>query len=171
MKTAYVKIIILLIVIFILAGISVSSAAAALDFGWGTPVLLANKGKSVRESYVAWPIQISNNTRHRLTPQIDIVVVTDTGKQYSPVSGVQVKNQDSREMVSLADIKGNIFPSVTRRALAVFKDIDPKATVIHFYIGGLEDGENRVREKSSYLKVTYKRLHKGWKLEGTDVME
>lgn len=173
MKRIHMKIIVCLCTVFILTGVSVSSAAAYLDFGWGTPVLLTHKGKNLQETYVAWPIQISNNTNQRLVPQLDIVAVTDTGKQYSPASGLKVSPQeDSKEITSLADLRNNIFPAVTRRALAIFKDIDPKATVIHFYIGGLENGGNPAKENTKYLRITYKkRLRTGWELDSTDVME
>ena len=172
MKRFNMRIVALITTIFITAGISISSAAASLDFGWSTPVVLANKEKkNVRETYIAWPIQISNSTKQKLVPALDIVAVTNTGKQYSPIPELKVSHQEGREMLSLTELKGNIFPSVTRRAMAIFKNIDPKATIVHFYIGGL-DGRGRVdREDIKYLRVTYKRLRTGWELESTDVIE
>lgn len=142
------------------------SVAAALDFGWGTPVLLKEKPSKV---YLAWPIQISNNTDKRLIPYLDIVVVTNTGKQYSPLSTLKIPYGD---FLNIAALRSNLFPSATRRAIAVFENVDPMASVIHLYVGGLvQPTPAASKEDMAYLRITYKRSSTGWEWEETSVLK
>ena len=175
MKRLHIIIAIFISIAYFLMGLSVSSAAASLDFGWGTPVILTQKpSPATTKTYIAWPIQISNNTGYRLIPNLDIVAVTDTGKQYSPVPDMKIKTSNYSEMLTISDLKNNIFPMVTRRAVAVFSNIDPKANVIHFYIGGLKDTgirKAKTTEDMQYLQITYKRAKKGWTWDSTNVLE
>ena len=171
MKKPGMLIITLISIILAFTSVSFSSVAASFDFGWGAPIVFSKKQKSnVHETYMAWPIQISNSTRQRLIPNLDIVAVTNTGRQYSPIPELKADHSEGADMVSLSELKSNIFPEVTRRAIAIFKGVDPKATVINFYIGGLDE-ENSGRGEDKYLRITYKRYKTGWKLDSTNVLE
>lgn len=152
---------------------SVSTAAASLDFGWGAPIIFPAKNKQgeINKNYMAWPIQISNYSKHRLVPFLDIVAVTNTGKQYSPVRKKLVRDHESEEMLNISEIEDKIFPDVTRRSIILFSDIDPKASIIHFYVGGLKETEIVTTKDVKYLKITYKRSPDGWKWDGVNFLE
>ncbi|GEM_PF-6475319 len=144
-----------------------SSQAASLDFAWGPPLEINEKiEKKGEKPYLVWPIQITNRTGKRWLPRLDIVAVTDTGKQYSPTPTMKVST--SGEAASLATLENHLFPSVTRNAVAVFEKVDPEAKVIHFYVGGLVDIPER---KMKYLRITYKRSPSGWKWEESGALE
>lgn len=144
-----------------------SSWAASLDFGWGTPIKVKEKiAKKGHYHDLAWPIQISNGTGKRWLPRLDIVAVTDTGKQYAPTPTRKVTL--SEEMASLANLESHLFPSVTRKAVVVFEKIDSAAKVIHFYVGGLVDVPER---EMKYLRITYKRAPSGWTWEDAGALE
>lgn len=151
---------------FIALGID-SPRAASLDFGWGTPIEVKEKiAKKGHQHYLAWPIQISNRTGKRWIPRLDIVAVTDTGKQYTPTPTMKILLFE--EMASLANIESSLFPSVTRKAVVVFEKIDSEAKVIHFYVGGLIDVPER---EMKYLRITYRRSPSGWKWEDSGALE
>ncbi|TAK00893.1 MAG: hypothetical protein EPO39_15185 [Candidatus Manganitrophaceae bacterium] len=148
-----------------------STQAASLDFAWGTPMEITGKIESKIDRkgdkpYLIWPIQISNRTGKRWLPHLDVVAVTDTGKQYAPTPTLKVSA--SGEAASLANLESHLFPSVTRNAVVVFEKIDPEAKVIHFYVGGLIDIPER---KMKYLRITYKRSPSGWKWEDSGALE
>jgi hypothetical protein len=87
---------------------------------------------------------------------------------------MKIKTSTYGDMLTVSDLKSNIFPMVTRRAAAVFSNIDPKAKVIHFYIGGLKDTgirKAKTTEDMQYLQITYKRAKKGWIWDSTNVLE
>lgn len=141
-------------------------AASPFDFGWSSPIVVEKKSKGRLTTYLAWPIQLRNNTVRLLSPQLEIVAVTDTGRQYNPDPAIHVHRPPHRyPLVAMTDMGDGIFPSVTQNTVAVFQQIDPKASRIDFYVGGLVDldlvGEKR------YLKITYKRILSGWEWEGT----
>jgi hypothetical protein len=144
-----------------------SSQAASLDFGWGTPLEVTEKiGKKGHKHYLAWPIQITNRTGKRWLPRLDVVAVTDTGKQYAPTPTMRVNL--SEETASLAGMERHLFPSVTRKGVVVFEKIDLEAKVIHFYVGGLVDLPER---EMKYLRITYKRSPSGWTWEDSGALE
>ena len=144
-----------------------SSQAASLDFGWGKPIEITEKGERRGErQYLVWPIQITNRTGRRWLPHLDIVAVTDTGKQYAPTPGMRVSAPG--DIASLAGLGEHLFPSVTRKATVVFEKIDPEAKVIHFYVGGLIDKPER---EMKYLRITYRRSASGWKWEDSGALE
>jgi hypothetical protein len=147
------------------------SMAASVDFGWGTPIEMPEKTKRNEvKKYLAWPVQISNSTGKKLNQQIDIVAVTNTRKQYTPVSNLRVKIRNRGEIVPLSSMQGGIFPRVIRKTIVIFKEIDPKATAIDFYVGGLSEGaEEGLNQK--YFRITYKRSSSGWRWDGTSVLE
>lgn len=167
------KIILLLSIPIILIVVSFSTVAASLDFGWGVPIMFPAKSKQseIKKNYMAWPVQISNYSKRRLVPLLDIVAVTDTGKQYSPVRNKLVRDLESDEMVNISDIEDKIFPDVTRRSIILFSDIDPKANIIHFYVGGLREADLITTKDIKYLKITYKRSPAGWKWESINFLE
>ena len=140
---------------------------SSLDFGWGQPVEVKTRPQT---RYLVWPIQISNPGPGRLTPNLEIVAVTDTGKQYHPTETAKVSfPAGGGDVASVAALQTHIFPSVTRRAAVVFERFDPRANVVHFYVGGLtQAGSNR---SSPYLHVTYTRSGAGWTWRGTSVLE
>lgn len=151
---------------FILLGVD-SVQAASLDFGWGTPIEITEKiERKGEKQYLVWPIQISNRSGKRWLPRLDIVAVTDTGKQYAPTPTLKVSA--SGEAASLASLENHLFPSVTRHAMVVFERIDPKAKVIHLYVGGLVDIPDR---EMKYLRITYKRSLSGWEWEDSSALE
>ena len=142
-----------------------SLAASPLDFGWGSPILVEKKSKRDKTMVLAWPIQVRNNTARLLSPQLEIIAVTDTGRQYSPDPAIRVRHSHhSQPMIAITELRDGIFPSVTQNTVVVFQEIDPKTSRIDFYVGGLVDldlvGEKR------YLKITYKRILSGWEWEG-----
>lgn len=143
------------------------STARSLDFGWGTPIELNEKmDKKGQKHYLVWPIEICNRTAKRWLPQLDIVAVTDTGRQYAPAP--DLKEITSEDRMSLAGMHTQLFPSVIRKAIAVFEEIDSKAKVIHFYVGGLVDIPQR---EMKYLRITYKRSPSGWRWEESGALE
>lgn len=146
------------------------SAAAPLDFGWGTPFSVSEKTTAKdHKDYLAWPIHISNRTGKRSPVLLDVVAVTDTGRQYAPVSTLRI--QPPVEYQNITALQNMIFPMVTLRAVALFEDVDPKAGVIHFYIGGLLDSKIGEKEKMNYLRITYVRHTNGWVWDGSHVLE
>ncbi len=56
---------------------------------------------------------------------------------------------------NLGVLKNNIFPDVTQRAIAIFEDVDPQATLLHLYVGGLVEVSAHLREEIKYFRVTY----------------
>ena len=106
MKKSMTIFFLFLLITLIMVGGGGVSIAAALDFGWGTPVLLKQKSS---KSYLAWPIQISNNTDKRLIPYLDLVVVTDTGKQYSPLPTLKIPYGD---FLSIDALQSHLFGRV-----------------------------------------------------------
>ena len=141
--------------------------SAALDFGWGPPIEVKVHPK---DRYLVWPIQISNSGPVRMTPSLEIVAVTDTGKQYIPEETAEVHMPAAtEEIISVAALQAHIFPSATRRAAVVFERFDPRAKVVHFYVGGLTQGPTS--RSSPYLHVTYKRSGAGWTWQSTSVLE
>jgi hypothetical protein len=161
----------LLIATVFFAGGTASATASSLDFGWGQPV--AVKPRPGKSSFLVWPIQISNRTAKKLVPQLDLVAVTDTGKQYHSQATVKVSTaaSPSGETLSVAALQSTMFPSVTRQAFAVFENVDPHARVIHFYVGGLETPAAANPGQDVYLRVTYTRSKTGWVWSGTSVLE
>jgi hypothetical protein len=150
----------------ILLGVD-STWAASLDFGWGTPIEINDKvERKSPKQYLVWPIEISNRTPKRWVPHLDIVAVTDTGKQYAPTPAM--KETVSGDRTSLAGLDHQLFPAVIRKAIAVFEEIDSEAKVIHFYVGGLIDIPER---QMKYLRITYKRSPSGWKWEDSGALE
>lgn len=141
--------------------------ASSLDFGWGPPVEVKLRPQT---RYLVWPIQISNPGPRRITPNLEIVAVTDTGKQYFPAEAAKVSMPaGGGEVVSVAALQTNIFPSAIRRAAVVFDQFDPRARVVHLYVGGLTPtASNR---SSPYLHVTYTRAGAGWIWQSTSVLE
>ncbi|MBI3610166.1 MAG: hypothetical protein HY204_05635 [Nitrospirae bacterium] len=169
----YIKI--FLFSVFILSGAHGTIWAASLDFGWGRPIDLKQK-TDVNKSYLAWPIQITNSTGKRVVPNLDVVAVTNTGKQYAPLSTVKVDAPSPHgDFLSISALHSNIFPSATRSTIAVFENMDPKAGVIHFYVGGLvlpePSGDPPQAGSTTYLRITYKRSQTGWEWEGTSVLK
>ena len=169
MKNPYRNLFLLLSVILFLVTFQGSAVAAALDFGWGQPVVVKKKAKREEGgSYLAWPIQIGNNTHQRLVPHLDIVAVTDTRKQYhsNPVERVWVRDLDM-EVQSVSNLERDIFPMATRKAVVVFENVDPEAREIHFYVGGLVASASPEIEEMTYMKITYSRVHSGWEWKET----
>ena len=155
----------LLCTIFLTIGMDRPLSAAALDFGWGAPIHIRQTSKGKNEQInLAWLIQVSNNTNQRLVPRLDIVAVTDTGRQYTPASSPGVNIPVPHEEVgNITGLASGVFPNATRRAVAVFQDIDPKASMIHFYVGGLVRPNSGSTRQVTYLRITYKRVLSGWK--------
>ena len=157
-----------------LTGVSVSAPAPSfsqsLDFGWGPPIYRKAQIDE-KKGYLAWPIQISNYTGKKLLPLLDIVAVTDTGRQYAPNSKI-LASMAPGDMLSLSGLHTSIFPQATRRSMVVFEDFDPKINRIHFYIGGLTQASGKVgSEHQKYLQITYTRAGGVWKWEKTGVLE
>jgi len=141
--------------------------ASSLDFGWGPPVEVRSRSQT---RYLVWPIQISNPGPGKLTPTLEIVAVTDTGKQYAAQQAATVSVPVSAgQVVSMAALQTAIFPSATRRAAVVFEQFDPHARVVHLYVGGLTQAA--LSRSSPYLHVTYVRSGSGWTWKGTSVLE
>ena len=145
-------------------GPSSLSLAADLDFGWGSPIQLSEKPNSDQDqTYLAWPIQVRNSTQKRLAPHLEIVAVTDTGRQYTPNSRTTVRGPiRSVQVVNFSDFKSGIFPSVTRQTVVLFENVDPMASTIDFYVGGLVGTHPTGEKKRTYLRITYRRVLSGW---------
>ena len=169
MRNPFKNLLLFLSAILFLVTFQGSAVAAALDFGWGQPVVV--KKKALRKdggSYLAWPIQIGNNTHQRIVPHLDIVAVTDTRKQYhsDPAERVWVRDLD-KEVLTVSNLEKDIFPMATRKAVVVFDNVDPKASEIHFYVGGLVASASPEIEEMTYMKITYRRVHSGWEWKET----
>lgn len=155
----------------ILPGIPGRSFASTLDFGWASPFVMTQRSKNGNIN-MAWPIQIINDTRRRLIPSLEIVAVMDNGRQYYPTPQIRAKGGgSSEECVSLSSLQTALFPSVSQRAIVVFEDLDPKASMVDFYVGGLETGGPMDLKEKVYLKITYRRSSSGWELEGISSLE
>lgn len=150
----------------LLASFSLPAFADTLDFGWGSPFVLHQKGN---QHFLAWPIQVSNSTKKRIFAQIDVVVVTDTGIQYTALAKLPEDNLVNVRNVSV--LNNNIFPSVTQRTVVVFESVDPRATLLHFYVGGVMNSSLSVQEKDRYFRVTYRRTKTGWEWNGSNALE
>ncbi len=142
------------------------AAISSLDFGWGSPILIKQSGQ---KQMLAWPIQISNPTKKPWFAKLDVVAVTDTGKQYSTISNPDIEDIDGISPLSV--LKSHIFPSVTRRTIALFEEVDPKATLIHFYVGGIVDPSQKEQGETRYFRITYQRTVEGWKWNGSNILE
>ncbi|MFQ5589320.1 MAG: hypothetical protein ACE5F7_10825 [Nitrospiria bacterium] len=157
----------LCVAVFVLAvSFPLSLTAATLDFGWGTPFILQLKGE---RPYLAWPIQVHNATNKRYFAQVDVVAVTDTGNQYPALTGLHV--EQPVKIKNLGLLRNNIFPEVTQRAIAVFEPVDPRATVLHFYVGGVVGVSPKVQSEITYFRVTYRRTKTGWEWDGSTALE
>lgn len=143
-----------------------ASTAATLDFGWGSPFVLHQKEE---KRYLAWPIQVSNSTNKRCFAQVDVVAVTDTGNQYTALTGLHIGKPVN--IKNLGVLKNHIFPDVTQRAIAVFEEIDPRAALLHFYVGGVVEVSPRIQEEIKYFRVTYRRTQTGWEWNGSNTLE
>lgn len=146
--------------------------SGSLDFGWSQPVAPHVKGKKAAP-YLVWPIQIVNNTTGVLTPSLGVVAVTNTGKQYTPLPYAAVApDAPFEELYTLDGLHSEMFPQVTRRAVAVFEKVDPQAREIRFYISGLvRPGPRRTAGGSSYVLVTFERVKDDWKWVSTEFLE
>jgi hypothetical protein len=171
MKHLTLIIILFLCTVFIFDGVYKTTAAASLDFGWGPPIDLKQEGNTIK-SYLVWPIQISNRTGRRLVPHLDIVAVTNTGRQFSPLSTVKITGPSSYGVLTrISDLCSNLFPSAMISGMAVFGNMDPKVNGIDFYVGGLIVSESPVADERTYLRITYKRTRAGWEWEDTGVLK
>lgn len=146
--------------------------SGALDFGWSRPVLPHVKGKSA-EPYLLWPIQIVNSSDRVLTPSINVVAVTNTGRQYMPLPYAAVAPDGPYEEVYTLDgLRTEMFPNVTRRAVAVFEKVDPNAREIRFYVSGLiRPGAHATGRSGQYVLVTFERRDKEWAWVSTEFMQ
>lgn len=158
--------------VLVLAGAGAPRAGASLDFGWGPPLQVTQGKLKAEKIYLAWPIQISNHTPKRWGPDLDIVAVTDTGFQYKPVPELKVSARHSGQGPEpLTALQSTLFPPATRRAVAVFEDVDPKASIIYFYVGGLVQDASGNSDNGVYLRITYKHTLSGWNWEGMSLLE
>jgi hypothetical protein len=144
----------------------------SLDFGWGKPVAPHIKGKKAAP-YLVWPIQIVNNTSGVLTPSLGVVAVTNTGHQYTPLPYAAVApDAPYEELYTLDGLHSQMFPQVTRRAVAVFEKVDPTAQEIRFYVSGLvRPGPRRTSGGTSYVLVTFERVKDDWQWVSTEFLE
>ena len=72
-----------------------------------------------------------------------------------------------KEVLSVSNLEKDIFPLATRKAVAVFENVDPKANEIHFYVGGLVASASPDVEEMTYMKITYSRALSGWEWKET----
>ena len=167
-KNPFGNLILLLSATLFLVSFQGPAFATALDFGWGEPVLVHNAQKKDGGNFLAWPIQIDNNTGQRLVPHLDIVAVTDTRKQYhsDPSQRAWARVLD-KEVMSVSNLEKDFFPMASRKAVAVFENVDPKARMIHFYVGGLVKSASPEVEKMTYLRITYSRVLSRWEWQET----
>lgn len=145
--------------------------SGALDFGWSKPVLPHAGGKKA-EPYLLWPIQIVNSSDQVLTPSISVVAVTNTGRQYMPLPYAAVAPDGPYEEVYTLDgLRTEMFPQVTRRAVAVFEKVDPEAREIRFYVSGLlRPGARSTGGSRQYVLVTFERHDKEWSWVSTEFL-
>jgi len=144
----------------------------SLDFGWSQPVAPHVKGKKAAP-YLVWPIQIVNNTTGILTPSLGVVAVTNTGHQYTPLPYAAVAPDGPyEELYTLDGLRSEMFPRVTRRAVAVFEKVDPNAREIRFYVSGLVGpGARRTAGGNSYVLITFERVRDEWQWVSTEFLE
>jgi len=160
----------------LLLGLAPAPTAAAqnLDFGWSRPVQATQvKGGKHRGEYLVWPIQIVNSSGRVLTPSLTVVAVTNTGRQYMPLPYMGVRpDAAGDEVYTLDQLKGQMFPMVTRRAAVVFDGVDPRAQEIRFYVRGLvRPGPQTVSSGGSYVMVTFEKVEGKWTWVSTDFLE
>jgi hypothetical protein len=149
-----------------------SAFAASLDIGWGIPAILSEKIDKSNHKVLLWPIQVSNGTSSKRHPLLDIVAVTNTGKQYNATR--LSKGNLGRYAALVSDTtstKGAIFPAAAMQGFAIFEDIDPKAGSLYFYIGGLMEDVKSRKEIKKYIRITYKKIGQDWKWVDTDTVE
>lgn len=156
--------------------LAAAPAAAAehgsLDFGWSQPVTPHIKGKK-GTPYLVWPIQVVNNTSRVLTPSLGVVAVTNTGRQYTSLPYAAVAPDGPyEELYTLDGLHSQMFPTVTRRAAAVFERVDPGAREIRFYVSGLVRPEaRRTSGGTPYVLVTFERVKDEWKWVSTEFLQ
>jgi len=142
------------------------ASVSSLDFGWGSPILINRPGQ---KQLLAWPIQITNPTKRPWFAKLDVVAVTNTGKQYNAISDANVAHFDGISPLSV--LKSHIFPAVTRQTIALFEGVDPGATVIHFYVGGIVNASQKEGKEPQYFRVTYQRTADAWLWKGSNILE
>jgi hypothetical protein len=155
-----------------LAAVPAFAESGSLDFGWSRPSAPHLKGKK-SAPYLVWPIQIVNNTTAVLTPSLGVVAVTNTGHQYIPLPYAAVAPDGPyEELYTLDGLHTEMFPRVTRRAVAVFEKVDPNAREIRFYVSGLiRPGARRASGGTSYVLVTFERVKDEWQWVSTEFLE
>jgi hypothetical protein len=161
-----------LVAVAALAAGPACAESGSLDFGWSKPVAPHIKGKK-SAPYLVWPIQIVNNSTGVLTPSLGVVAVTNTGHQYIPLPFAAVApDAPYEELYTLDGLHTQMFPRVTRRAVAVFEKVDPKAQEIRFYVSGLvRPGPRRTSGGTSYVLVTFERVKDDWQWVSTEFLE
>jgi hypothetical protein len=154
------------------AGPAPAAERGSLDFGWSKPVTPHIKGHK-GTPYLVWPIQVVNNTTRVLTPSLGVVAVTNTGHQYTSLPYAAVAPDGPyEELYTLDGLHSEMFPQVTRRAVAVFERVDPGAREIRFYVSGLvRPGVRRTNGGTPYVLVSFERVKDDWKWVSTEFLE
>lgn len=148
-----------------------SANPLSVDLGWGTPSLVSQKsGKAIRNTLV-WPVQLSNNTPHRKSPVLEVVAVTNTGRQYAALPLEKVTVVSLGEVPGIKGFNEGLFPQASLQGFAVFNDFDPNATRISFYLGGLFETFNGNPDSNKFILITYERKGSGWEWIGTKLFE
>jgi hypothetical protein len=143
----------------------------SVDLGWGTPSVVSQKSGKARRNILVWPVQLSNNTPHRKSPVLEIVAVTNTGRQYSAPPLEKVTVVSLGEVPGIKGFNEGLFPQASLQGFAVFNDFDLNATRISFYVGGLFETSNGNPDSNKFVLITYERKGSGWEWIGTKLFE
>ncbi len=147
------------------------ASSMSVDLGWGKPSVVSQKSGKAHRNILVWPVQLSNNTPHRISPALEIVAVTNTGRQYSAPPLEKVTVVSLGEVPGIKGFNEGLFPQASLQGFAVFNDFDLNATRISFYVGGLIETSNGNSDSNKFVLITYERKGSGWEWIGTKLFE